>query len=454
VWAGGQFNEITSSFHLIGGDVYVLVHGWSLSLDDISWVNDEEEAGNPVPLCWNDSNFMPPWNQLATAITTADPNSTVLMFSWLDYSATIWASESQSATDGMGFILASALPNVLQSPYFTGKLHIIGFSHGCEVAARATATMQGLQHVDQLTLIESPENDVAQFIAAQNKVAHQVATIQNIGSGAGHTVIDNYFGDYPPILAYGMPCNVAGVLNQSFSGWHQFDPYTARIFGAGRIAIPWVPSFTSIETITQLEISRGTFLPLGNIQGSVSVSSGGATLNDASPAIWNTTVTLLPGDCLFSFSYQFTVPGSGNELGVLVDNQPRQVLQGNVVGTNQATASISVSDLTRGQHDLAFVLYPYGTNDASVVISNFTLASIPMPLVLSSPAKSNTSGFQFFFANLPGETFKVFASPSLTTALTNWTLLGNATEFAPSQYQFADPQATNVQQRFYRVTSP
>jgi hypothetical protein len=62
--------------------------------------------------------------------------------------------------------------------------------------------------------------------------------------------------------------------------------------------------------------------------------------------------------------------------------------------------------------------------------------------------------FQFGFSNILGGTFSVYATTNLTQPLANWTPLGAATESPPGQFQFADPQITNLPQRFYRVTSP
>lgn len=50
----------------------------------------------------------------------------------------------------------------------------------------------------------------------------------------------------------------------------------------------------------------------------------------------------------------------------------------------------------------------------------------------------------------------LFASniTGLSLPLSNWTALGGVTEVTLGQFLFTDPQATNLNQRFYRVRTP
>jgi len=58
--------------------------------------------------------------------------------------------------------------------------------------------------------------------------------------------------------------------------------------------------------------------------------------------------------------------------------------------------------------------------------------------------------FSFSFANMPNADFTVLAS----TNLSQWEILGAATQDASGQYHFSDPEAPNYPQRFYKVASP
>jgi hypothetical protein len=69
---------------------------------------------------------------------------------------------------------------------------------------------------------------------------------------------------------------------------------------------------------------------------------------------------------------------------------------------------------------------------------------------LSGLTVTFAGAFQFAFSSTPVASFTVLVS----TNLTNWTVLGPATEGPSGQYQFSDPQAADDAQRFYRVRSP
>ena len=48
----------------------------------------------------------------------------------------------------------------------------------------------------------------------------------------------------------------------------------------------------------------------------------------------------------------------------------------------------------------------------------------------------------------------MLASTNLALPLSNWTAMGGVTEASPGQFQFTDPQATNIPGRFYRLRTP
>ncbi len=87
--------------------------------------------------------------------------------------------------------------------------------------------------------------------------------------------------------------------------------------------------------------------------------------------------------------------------------------------------------------------------------SSIVNLSVPTPTETSlTNAKRLTDGaFQFSFTNNVGALFGVLAATNPTLPLGNWTALGGVTEVSPGHFQFADPQATNSPQRFYRLRS-
>jgi len=90
--------------------------------------------------------------------------------------------------------------------------------------------------------------------------------------------------------------------------------------------------------------------------------------------------------------------------------------------------------------------------DAIITVTR-TLVLIPIAPLLTGSTLLPDGTFQLSFNNEPLGTFSVWSSTNVTTPLTNWSLLGTATNVGGGVFQFTDAQATNAQQ-FYRVTSP
>jgi hypothetical protein len=62
--------------------------------------------------------------------------------------------------------------------------------------------------------------------------------------------------------------------------------------------------------------------------------------------------------------------------------------------------------------------------------------------------------FQLSFSNnTAGATFTVLSTTDPSLSLTNWTVVGPATNTAPGLFQFTDTEATNAQ-RFYIIRLP
>ena len=98
----------------------------------------------------------------------------------------------------------------------------------------------------------------------------------------------------------------------------------------------------------------------------------------------------------------------------------------------------------------------YGTANSGGASGNGTVFSFTLPssILLTNLSKVPGGSFQFSFLHTSGSTNTVFATTNVGLAFSNWTPLGTATEVSPGHFQFADPQATNRPQRFYRVRSP
>lgn len=182
-------------------NVYVVTHGWAPGWNEavlrakskILWwstaagVNPSDFGACdpkrqtcewPSDFAWTGSSttyegrpFVISQKGLLPSIVANDPNALVLAYSWLDDSATEGSTladlecayHSERYTNLNGLRLASGLRTILGDRFWDlsrrNSLHLIGHSHGSKVVTTAAWALQknGLQ-VDQLTILDSPEN--------------------------------------------------------------------------------------------------------------------------------------------------------------------------------------------------------------------------------------------------------------------------------------------------------
>jgi hypothetical protein len=78
------------------------------------------------------------------------------------------------------------------------------------------------------------------------------------------------------------------------------------------------------------------------------------------------------------------------------------------------------------------------------------------PIQIAGAELLGDGTFQLSFSNITGASFSVLASTNVALPTSHWPALGPASEVptGSGQFQFTDPQATNLPQRFYRVKTP
>jgi hypothetical protein len=76
------------------------------------------------------------------------------------------------------------------------------------------------------------------------------------------------------------------------------------------------------------------------------------------------------------------------------------------------------------------------------------------PPILTGAQVSANGVLQFAFTNISSASFTILSSPNLSLPLSNWTVVGTASNTAPGQYQFTSQPTTNNSQLFYTVRSP
>jgi hypothetical protein len=114
--------------------------------------------------------------------------------------------------------------------------------------------------------------------------------------------------------------------------------------------------------------------------------------------------------------------------------------------TSNTFTSTAISGLPVG-HVLATV-YVNGIPSSSAIIRLDSAA------ILVQGTRLANGNFQLRLTYSTGTSFTAVMSSNITTALSNWTVLGSVPEVSTGQYQFTDTQASSQPRRFYRVRSP
>ncbi len=434
-WDGTTFAPVAPA-SVRGGHVYVLVHGWAPG-----YLAAVQHFRGPGPLlAWSPqavnaqgqrmfASFFP----LAAAITHDDPQATVLGFSWIDDSATArspfdaWISESR--TDLNGQRLAAALGQAV-TPTFTeagGRVHLIGHSHGAKVA---TVAAIALDHPpEQLTLLDSPENVLAQLPGAANHLEGYLPLLP-IGRGPGRTFVDSYFsltgeryGTFAALQAVVdvqlFPLQYRGLDIDDLIARHGYpvDWYTrsATDLAAG-VGFAWAAAIGSPPDCMACFFRQDWAVPSGGydradelqlrlvpsavstkrvrrdlevqpLRGpSTSLEPNGVVLTAPGPRLWQVEFDRDPNDLAIELDSRFTTPEPGAQLGIWLDD--RQVVSSAATwsGASGHHAVVDVSSLEPGRHTMTAVLTPpTGSRSAQVILGGFRMESQPG---LASPGES------------------------------------------------------------------
>jgi hypothetical protein len=184
--------------------------------------------------------------------------------------------------------------------------------------------------------------------------------------------------------------------------------------------------------------------------------------NSWRPQIASFGAPLKLGDSFVAFGSQFrgVAEGSGGN-GAQDSPADYPLVQLRSIESGQTTFLLSTNWSANSFTSVPLWNFPPGYAFATVFVngipstSSIANVSVPVPVAvnLSSAAKLGDGSFRFSFTNSSGAMFSVLASTNLNLPLSNWTILGGATEISAGQFQFTNPQATNSGQRFYRIRS-
>jgi hypothetical protein len=424
-WDGATLQPVTAG-SLSADHVVVVTHGWAAGLrpqyqqlqakttDLVTiWNPGLRDSGGVSPM----ENFGP----LLDAIQTTDPTAAVLMFSWVDQSATtsdpLSASDAEDATEINGHRLAVAVDQALARGW-AGQLHLIGHSFGANVATTAATAVAAPPR--QLTLMDSPEVALARFGGAINDLRYQLPRL-DVGRGAGETFVDSYIslvgapysglpgldqvvdvrlappkGDSPseeheyPTVWYRQALETKGdpATGPWWSPLLGGDPATVgRSYQAQDQTTPTVltpveaaPPATTTDAIAlttaPLELSGA-----GTDTSALTLTAAGATVATVSFPTAATSLTL-------DFDLTFSAATTGT-LTLAVDGRARYTATGPSSGTGSDGSIVLLWDLSPGLHTLTATLTGAQPGD-QVSMSNLRIASTADIVRNLTAAETNT----------------------------------------------------------------
>ena len=136
-----------------------------------------------------------------------------------------------------------------------------------------------------------------------------------------------------------------------------------------------------------------------------------------------------------------------------VNEGPGGSLKGYIISNIVSTLTLNnLSAAAAGKYTVVASNY-WGSITSSPAILNLTSTSVPPP-VINPQLVAGGNSFQISFSNDPGASFTVLRSTNVGLPLSNWTVVGTATEISPGEYQFSDPGAQTNVQRYYRIRWP
>jgi acetyl esterase/lipase len=186
-----------------------------------------------------------------------------------------------------------------------------------------------------------------------------------------------------------------------------------------KVLSPVPPAPTSPTAATQL---ASVLLP------------NGATLN----------ATINPGGAATAWYFQYgltTAYGSYSDTNALP------------AGTSPVAVNSAIRGLFSGMpyHYQVVAVNSAGTSTGADLVFDTVAVTSPQ---FGGVAVNSAGAFQCAFTSTPGASFTVLFTTNLALSVSDWTVIGLATEGPAGQYQFSDPQATNSTQRFYQLRSP
>lgn len=405
-WDGTTFVPVQPG-SVPAGNTIVMSHGWTPGYLDI-WEGLQATSDQLVTY-WdpgmNNASTGEPLSSgfatLAAALQGADPDATVMMFSWADQSSTALnpfvAYATERATEVNGHRLATALDQAL-APGFGddgGQVHLIGHSFGANVAT--TAALALTDSPRQLTLFDSPEVNLTEFLGLANLLRYKLTRL-DIGRGPGQTFVDNYrsllgeryavfpgLGEVADIELLPPPSDPSELKHEFPIGWYATSASTP----GSQVGYAWSPLagadvstvgslYTQNDATQPLQLDEVAGPPVGAVDDRIALAvtplvipggnNGDLTITGTGPTTVNTTFTTDESSLWLTFDA--TVSGQpGDTLQLFIDGRQRWVAavaadDDNGPGDGDAVADgggrpgqfVILYDVEPGQHVLSVVV--------------------------------------------------------------------------------------------------
>lgn len=198
-WDGTTFQPVAAGSIAVKHAIF-LSHGWSPGF--LASYQQLQARSATLVTAWtpglvdgSNQTLLQTWVPVAQALQAADPDAAIVLFSWVDQSATgddpLQVRMPQQATEVNGHRFATAVDQALAPSFYAsgGEVHLIGHSFGANVAT--TAALATARPPRQLTLLDSPETDLTLLAGAKNDLRYKLPRL-DIGRGPGQTFVDNY----------------------------------------------------------------------------------------------------------------------------------------------------------------------------------------------------------------------------------------------------------------------
>ena len=187
-WDGSDFVPVEPG-SIAPARTHVIVHGWAPG-----WYRDGRAPTEPAWAATLDGQPFDPWMRaLAEALAARDPHAIVVVYSWIDDSATasnlLAQRRAYSRTEQHGRRLARAIEAALHPRFGDRGGQLVGHSFGARVATiAATELARPPRH---LTLLDAPDAGIVTMLNTHADLPRWLRRLP-IGTGDGETFVDNY----------------------------------------------------------------------------------------------------------------------------------------------------------------------------------------------------------------------------------------------------------------------